>query len=76
MRDIRKVESFLKKKKKKKLYWPISAWQKFKDNLEFKLQLNRRRLHKVRFNKSQVNIKLKLQVTGRQLHETSLTTLR
>ena len=52
------------------------AWQKFKDNLEFKLQVNSRRLHKVRFNKSQVNVKLKLQVTGRRLHEASLTSLR
>ena len=52
------------------------AWQKFKDNLEFKLQVNSRRLHKVRFNKSQVNIKLKLQVTGRRLHKRILTSLR
>ena len=52
------------------------ARQKFKDNLEFKLQVNSRRLHKVRFNKSQVNVKLKLQVTGRRLHEASLTSLR
>ena len=52
------------------------AWQKFKDNLKFKLQVNSRRLHKVRFNKSQVNIKLKLQVTGRRLHKRSLTSLR
>ena len=42
----------------------------------FKLQVNSRRLHKVRFNKSQVNVKLKLQVTGRRLHEASLTSLR
>ena len=58
-----------------KHYGPI-AWQQFKDNLEFKLQVNSRRLHKVRFNKSQVNVKLKLQVTGRRLHEASLTSLR
>ena len=58
-----------------KLHGPI-AWQKFKDNLESKLQVNSRRLHKVRFNKSQVNVKLKLQVTGRRLHEASLTSLR
>ena len=54
----------------------LIALQTFKDNLEFKLQVNSRRLHKVRFNKSHVNIKLKLKVTGRRLHETSLTSLQ
>ena len=52
------------------------AWQKFKEYLEFKLQVNSRQLHKVRFDRSQVNIKLKLQVTERRLHKTSLTSLR
>ena len=44
--------------------------------LSLNSKLNSRRLHKVRFNKSQVNVKLKLQVTGRRLHEASLTSLR
>ena len=51
------------------------ARQKFKDNLEFRLQVNSRRLHKVRFNKSQVIIKLKLQVTGRRLHKSQVKPL-
>ena len=58
-----------------KHFGPI-AWQKFKDNLEIKLKVNSRRLHKVRLNKSQVNVKLKLQVTGRRLHKASLASLR
>ena len=77
MREIRKVEikKPTKKQKTNKLYLHSFCTTQFKDNLEFKLQANNRRLHKVRFNKSQVNIKLKGQVTGRRLHETSLTSL-
>ena len=56
-------------------YGPI-ARQEFKDYLGFKLQVTSRRLHKHRFNKSQVNIKLNLQVTARRLHKISLTSLR
>ena len=74
MREIRKVESFFYLKKTS--ICTRFARLKFKDNIEFKLQVNNLRLHKVRFSKSQVNIKLKRQVTGRRLHETSFTSLR
>ena len=55
----------------------LIALQTFKDNLEFKLQVNSRRLHKVRFNKSHVNIKLNkfkkspVKVKTDGLHKTS-----
>ena len=75
MREIRKVESFFYLKKTNS-FCTRFARLKFKDNIEFKLQVNNLRLHKVRLSKSQVNIKLKRQVTGRRLHETSFTGLR